>query len=69
MKRPRVVGTTEDSIRNAEAELGCRFLPSFRLWLFTNNGLGADETGEIEDRARTFAVFLEKLIQGEYETD
>jgi cell wall assembly regulator SMI1 len=146
VKRPRVIGTTEDSILKAEADLSCRFPPSFRLWLLTNNGLGAEgvsifpvlderdarktwdsivrnyrvnwsewkanfqdlgcafehllpfaeygtgdyycfdysrlrndgevpivhwchDTGEIEDRARTFAEFLEKLIQGEYEAD
>ena len=146
MKRHRVIGATEDSILKAEVELSRRFPPSFRLWLFTNNGLGAEgisifpvhderdsrktwdsivrnyrvswsewksnfgdfgrsfehllpfaeygtgdyycfdysrlrddgevpvvhwshDTGEIEDRAQTFAEFLEKLIQAEYEAD
>ena len=146
VKRRRIIGTTEDSIRRAETELGRTFPLSFRQWLITNNGLGAEgitvfpvhderdsrktwdsivrnycenwsewkknfadagrsfehllpfaeygtgdyycfdysrldddgetpvvhwshDTGEIEDRARTFALFLENLIQGEYEAD
>ena len=41
-KGQRVIGTTEDAILKAEGELGCRFPASFRLWLLTNNGLGAE---------------------------
>ncbi len=147
---PRVIGTTEDAIAKTEKEINFRFPPSFRLWLFENNGLSPDwiesiypvfderdprktwdsivrnyeeadwaqwidnfegygepfnfdhllpfaevgngdcycfdysrtlangetpvvlcshETGETEERAETFAEFVEKAKLGEYETD
>ncbi len=39
-KRPRITGTTEESISKAEIELNFSFPNSFRNWLIQNNGLG-----------------------------
>jgi hypothetical protein len=39
-KRPRIIGTTEDAIMKAEAELNFKFPASFRSWLIQNNSLG-----------------------------
>ncbi|WP_063768040.1 SMI1/KNR4 family protein [Verrucomicrobium sp. BvORR106] len=41
-KHPRVFGTTDDAIANAEAALGRTFPPSFRGWLLQNNGHGIE---------------------------
>ena len=38
----RVIGTTPESIRKAEYELGFVFPPSFRAWLQDNNGSSVD---------------------------
>lgn len=37
-KRPRVFGTTDEAISQAEKALGFAFPPSFRQWLLNNNG-------------------------------
>ncbi len=42
MKRPRTIGTTEESIAAAEAGLGRRLPPDFRAWLIEHNGTGID---------------------------
>jgi cell wall assembly regulator SMI1 len=39
VKRPRIIGTTEEAVARAEAELRRAFPPSFRAWLRKNNGL------------------------------
>jgi hypothetical protein len=41
-KRPRVFGTTDDAIANAEAAMGRILPPSFRAWLLQNNGRSID---------------------------
>lgn len=38
-KHSRIIGTTDDSIDEAERELGFSFPPSYRKWLIENNGL------------------------------
>lgn len=43
MKRPRVIGTTEEALDRAERELGRKFPPSFRSWLLENNGIGIEQ--------------------------
>lgn len=43
----RVIGTTEQAIDAAEAELNFRFPPSFRSWLIENNGLHLDGVDSI----------------------
>lgn len=39
-KRPRVIGTTDEAINEAETALDRKLPPSLRLWLLQNNGLG-----------------------------
>jgi hypothetical protein len=41
-KRPRVFGTSDDTIAKAEVALSRRFPPSFRAWLMENNGRGIE---------------------------
>lgn len=42
MKRPRVIGTTEEAIRREETSLNRTLPESFKLWLLKNNGLGIE---------------------------
>jgi len=39
----RVIGTTETAIQATEAGVGFSFPPSFRAWLFQNNGLSLED--------------------------
>lgn len=41
-KRKRIIGTTDEAIKKAEAELNLKFPSSFRSWLLQNNGVGVD---------------------------
>lgn len=41
-KHPRVIGTTDEAIQRAEADLGFAFPPSFRAWLRQNNARQPD---------------------------
>lgn len=52
-KHPRVIGTTDEAISQAEAATGFRFPSSFREWLLSNNGLGIEGI-------RVFPVFDER---------
>lgn len=42
-KNPRVIGTTDLAISNAEEELGFQFPNSFREWLKENNGRSIED--------------------------
>ncbi len=42
MKRSRVIGTTEEAIKNEEAILKRQFPGTFKRWLLENNGLGIE---------------------------
>jgi cell wall assembly regulator SMI1 len=39
---PRVIGTTEDCVADAERELGRTLPPTFRNWVLENNGVGIE---------------------------
>ena len=41
-RTPRVIGTTEGCIEEAEQRLGRRFPPSYRQWVLENNGRGIE---------------------------
>ena len=42
-RHPRVIGTTDEAISTAEAQLAFKFPPSFRDWLLQNNGKGIED--------------------------
>ena len=74
-KHPRTIGTTENAISAAEAELGFRLPASFRQWLIENNGLGIEDISifpvfDDRDPRKTWnSIVREREIATDYWSD